>query len=185
MLILRGIAGTFNGKSYPQGALDEESAKDYARYEPRVLDVSGEAGVGSSQHVRAFKAFRDDPNIEAIYGFSGGAYNLAHVLDDLTPDEKERLDLVVALGAPSNPASRYSGPWETVYRKDPPSGHMDGPRVLLAEAQKEQASKVVTLPLRYLIAVDDQLMGQADAITEVGYEGPKPARGPKLLTSAL
>ncbi len=180
MLILRGIAGTFNGKSYPGGALDEASAQDYARlrgYEPRVLDVSGEASVGSKQHKAAVDAFWDDPNIKAMYGFSGGAYNLAHVLDDLTPAEKERLELVVALGAPSNPASRYKGPWETVYRKDPPSGHMDGPRVLLAEAQKEQASKVTVLPLRYLIAVEDQLAGRPGEMIEVGYDGPKPKTG--------
>jgi lysozyme family protein len=177
MLILRGIAGTFNGESYPNGALDEESAKDYARlrgYEPRVLDVSGEASVGSKQHKAALAEFLADPDIEALYGFSGGAYNLAHVLDDLTPAERERLALVVALGAPGNPASRYSGPWETVYRKDPPSGHMDGPRALLAEAQKEQVSKITALPLRYLIAVEDQLPGYRDVITEVGYDAPRP-----------
>ena len=182
MLILRGIAGTFGGKSYPHGALDEESAKDYARlrgYEPRVLDVSGEAAVGSRQHKAALAEFLADPDIEAIYGFSGGAYNLAHVLDDLTPAERDRLELVVALGAPGNPASRYNGPWETVYRTDPPSGHMDGPRALLAEAQKE-AAKMTALPLRYLIAVEDQLPGRSDAITEVGYAGPKPTIGPAV-----
>jgi lysozyme family protein len=182
MLILRGIAGTFGGKAYPNGALDEESAKAYAElrgYEPRVLDVSGEAAVGSKQHKLALAEVVSDPDIEAIYGFSGGAYNLAHVLDDLTPDEKEQLNLVVALGAPGNPASRYKGPWETVYRTDPPSGHMDGPRVLLAELQKKQESKptMTATPLRYLIAVDDQLQGVPGEMIEVGYDGPKPKIG--------
>ena len=185
MLILRGIAGTFGGKSYPRGALDEESANAYARlrgYEPVVLDVSGEASLGSKQHRMALAAVRGNPSIKAIYGFSGGAYNLAHVLDDLTlAGDEERLDLVVALGAPSNPASRYAGPWETVYRKDPPSGHMDGPRVLLEEEKSlpiaPQVPATTANPLRYLIAVDEQLQGVEGEIIEVGYDGPKPKHG--------
>jgi lysozyme family protein len=182
MLILRGIAGTFGGKNYPRGALDEESAKAYAQlrgYEPRVLDVSGEAAVGSKQYKMALAEVRADRNIEAIYGFSGGAYNLAHLLDDLTPDQKKQIKLVVALGAPGNPASRYKGPWETVYHTDPPSGHMDGPRVLLAEAEKARAV-MVAMPLRYLIAIDDQLAGHSNEIIEVGYDGPKPTVGPAV-----
>lgn len=179
MLILRGIAGTFGGKNYPRGALDEESATAYARlrgYEPRVLDVSGEAAVGSKQHKIALAEVLSDRDIEAIYGFSGGAYNLAHVLNDLTPDEKEQLNLVIALGAPGNPASCYQGPWETVYRTDPPSGHMDGPRVLLAELQKEKPA-MMAMPLRYLIEVEDELAGVEGEIIEVGYDGPRPKAG--------
>ena len=36
--------------------------------------------------------------------------------------------------APKNPPALYSnGSWELIYRRDPPAGHMAGPKVLLAE----------------------------------------------------
>ena len=73
----------------------------------------------------ALQAIRSDHSIQAIYGFSGGGYNARHVLDLLTDDEKERIRLVVVLGAPGNAPGVYHGPWELVYRLDP--GHMDGP----------------------------------------------------------
>jgi hypothetical protein len=54
-----------------------------------------------------------------------------HVLDALTDDEKQRIRLVVVLGASSNAPGLYNGQWELVYRTDP--GHMDGPRALLGD----------------------------------------------------
>jgi hypothetical protein len=134
MLVLRGIAGNFDGKDYPRGALDEPAALEYARrrgYVGQVLDVSGEAYDGSPQVRQALEAFRADTSISALYGFSGGGYNVCHILSALSKDELRRIKLVVVLGAPNNPARMYEGAWELVYRLDP--GHMDGPRVLLAE----------------------------------------------------
>jgi uncharacterized protein (TIGR02594 family) len=136
MLILRGIAGTFAGTAYPHGALDEPSALEYAKrhgYVGKVLDVSGETGPTSAQTLTALREFRRDASACALYGFSGGAYNLKHIIAALTTTEKQRIKLLVVLGAPNNPASTYQGPWELVYRADPPTGHMDGPRALLAE----------------------------------------------------
>lgn len=145
MLILRGIAGTFAGKSYPRGALDEPSALEYARrsgYAGRVLDVSGETGPTSPQVLLALREFRKDTSITALYGFSGGGYNIRHILNALTMEEKARIKKIVVLGAPNNPADLYSGPWDLSYRLDPPGGHMDGPRAFLAELDVPRISSV-------------------------------------------
>jgi hypothetical protein len=128
MLILRGV----------KNLLDEQPAVEYARergYLGKVLDVSGEAYPGSPQVVMALQAFRSDPEVEALYGFSGGGYNVRHVLASLAPHEKARIKLVIVVGSPQNPPSLYEGPWELVYRLDPPAGHMMGPKTLLAELQ--------------------------------------------------
>jgi lysozyme family protein len=136
MLILRGIAGHFAGRDWPRGALDEPSALAYAQrtgYIGKVLDVPGATGVDSPQVRMALVELRNDPSIAALYGFSGGGYNVRHILSALTPDERKRIRKVVVLGAPNNPPSLYRGQWQLVYRTDPPGGHMDGPRALLAE----------------------------------------------------
>jgi uncharacterized protein (TIGR02594 family) len=134
MLILRGIAGHYAGRDWPRGALDEPPALDYARnrgYTGRVLDVAGATGAHSPQTQMALAEFRRDSTVAALYGFSGGGYNVHHIINALKPDERKRLKLVVVLGAPKNPESLYQGPWELVYRKDPSGGHMAGPRALL------------------------------------------------------
>lgn len=136
MLILRGIAGHYDGRDWPRGALYEEPAVEYARrrgYVGQVLDVAGATGERSQQTVMALATFRRDTSIAALYGFSGGGYNVRHIIDGLNPAEKSRIRLIVVLGAPNNPEQMYKGSWELVYRKDPPGGHMDGPRALLAE----------------------------------------------------
>jgi hypothetical protein len=135
MMILGGISH-FGGKIYPHGALDEESALAYADrrgYVGRILAVSGEASAMSAQTSAALAVFRWDQTVAALYGFSGGGYNIRHILDALTDVEKTRIELVVVLGAPNNPAGLYRGNWELVYKKDPPAGHMAGPATLLAE----------------------------------------------------
>jgi hypothetical protein len=137
MLILRGIAGIFGGEKYPRGALDEPSALAFAKlrgYDGYVLDVAGWTGINSDQTKMALAYFRATPRCEAIYGFSGGGYNVKHILDYLNQAEKRRLKLVVVLGAPNNPSAYYRGTWELVYRVDPPGGHMAGPKVLLDSA---------------------------------------------------
>ena len=140
MLILRGISGDFalNGvmRHWPNGALDEPSAVEYARRRRFVgqLDVSGEAYDNSPQVLMCLDEFRKDPSVAALYGFSGGGYNVRHVIDHMTDAEKQRIKLVVVLGAPINPESLYrQGSWELVYRTDPPDGHMQGPLALLNE----------------------------------------------------
>jgi lysozyme family protein len=146
MLILPGIA-RIPGRYDPHGLLDRPSALAYAKargYEGRVLDVSGETGISSAQTVAALKAFR--ANITALYGFSGGGYNVRHVLMALTDAELDRIKLVVVLGAPLNPPSAYRGPWELVYRADPPGGHMDGPRALLAKTERKNARGDTIMP---------------------------------------
>lgn len=135
MLILRGIAGHYAGRDWPRGALDEPSALEYARrrgYVGQVLDVAGATGANSPQTRMALAEFHRDGAVTALYGFSGGGYNVLHIINALKHTERARLGLVVVLGAPRNPYTLYRGPWELVYRLDPPGGHMDGPRALLA-----------------------------------------------------
>jgi hypothetical protein len=141
MLILRGI----KWPNYPNGALDEPSALQYAKrrgYAGRVLDVAGATGDKSPQTQMALQEFSQDHDhtITALYGFSGGGYNVYHILKLLPSEQRGRLELVVVIGVESNKlsadmlnANNYKAHWELVYRNDPPSGHMDGPRVLLKE----------------------------------------------------
>ena len=140
MLILRGIAGHFAGRDWPRGALDEPSAVQYARrrgYVGEVLDVDGATGPKSRQVRMCLEAIRARDDITALYGFSGGGYNVRRVLAALTADERRRIKLIVVLGAPRNPPELYSnGSWELVYRRDPPAGHMAGPKALLAELER-------------------------------------------------
>jgi len=135
MLILRGVAGRYDGRDWPRGALYEQPALEYARrkgYSGQVLDVAGATGANSPQTRMALAEFRRDLAVTALYGFSGGGYNVLHVIKALAPDERTRLRLVVVLGAaPGNSPNNYKGPWELVYRDNPPGGHMDGPRALL------------------------------------------------------
>jgi len=135
MLILRGIAGHYAGKDWPRGALDEPPALEYAKrrgYDGQVLDVAGATGANSAQTLMALAEFHRDDSVAALYGFSGGGYNVLHVIKAIPHNEHSRLKLIVVLGAPNNSEDLYKGPWELVYRKDPPGGHMDGPRALLA-----------------------------------------------------
>ncbi len=118
MLILRGNAakaGNYpdeQGKTiaWPMGALHVWAASEYARrsgYEPMVLDVAGNPqSQHSPQTEAAVKAFREnkDQALIGFYGFSGGGYNLKHILDRLAANEPlslHRIDRIVVLGAPN------------------------------------------------------------------------------------
>lgn len=138
MLILRGIPTD----DYPRGALEEAPALEYARrmgYTGRVLDVPGNAYNGSPQVLLTLQTIRENFDVAALYGFSGGGYNVRHILRYLTKEEKDRIKLVVVLGAENNPRDLYERtdldgtPWKLVYHVDPKAGHMAGPRVLLSE----------------------------------------------------
>ena len=101
MLILRGITNLKVWPKYPNGALDEPSALQYASnrgYSGRVLNVSGETGDNSKQTKMAVQEFLHDSTITALYGFSGGGYNVYHILNQLTQAQRDRLELVVVLG---------------------------------------------------------------------------------------
>ena len=143
MLILRGITNLKVWPQYPNGALDEPSALQYASnrgYTGRVLNVSGETGDKSKQTSMALQEIQNDSSITALYGFSGGGYNVYHILQRLTPELRGRLELVVVIGVETSKLSadalnsnRYNAHWELVYRNDPPPPmtHIDGPRALL------------------------------------------------------
>lgn len=143
MLILRGITNLKVWPQYPNGALDEPSALQYASnrgYTGRVLNVSGETGDKSKQTNMALQEIQNDSSITALYGFSGGGYNVYHILNRLTHELRGRLELVVVIGVETSKLSadalnsnRYNAHWELVYRNDPPPPmtHIDGPRALL------------------------------------------------------
>jgi len=144
MLILRGKAGRYplpddpeREREWPRGALDEPAALEFARlrgYSPTILDVAGYSAVGSKQMQMALSEIRSDNEVFALYGFSAGGYTIQHILKVLKPKERDRLALVVVLGAPPPPKrSSYLGPWELIFRLNPPAGHMAGPRALLEQ----------------------------------------------------
>lgn len=158
MLILRGNsagAGSYpdekgnNNVAWPIGALHVQAASDYARlngYEPLVLDRPGQPqSQVSPQAKAALKAFLDDEAVAAFYGFSGGGYNLKHILDFLAsykPDTLQRIALVVVIGAPT-PQGKFAftpsnynavarrraklwknADWKVVYRTNPVRSQM-------------------------------------------------------------
>ncbi|MCP5420044.1 MAG: hypothetical protein H6970_03055 [Gammaproteobacteria bacterium] len=154
MLILRGNsarAGTYPDEkgdkiAWPLGALHVQAAKDYANrrgYDAIVLDAPGQPQSGHSPQTKAaLKKFLEDPTTCAFYGFSGGGYNLWHILHQLASLHTEslhRIDLVVVLGSPKthktayqasgfnsiarkkvHPAQWKDAQWEVVYGTNPP-----------------------------------------------------------------
>jgi hypothetical protein len=169
MVILRGN-DYLDGKSYPDesgkmvtwplGALHVQAATDYAKqrgYEGIVLDLPGRPQSDHSpQSKKTLELIRGDTQVRALYGFSGGGYNVRHILKYLKHHEPTLLDqiaLVVVLGSPNKygndkiyKASYYDCKpgWELVFRCNPPRSllpkglpkntpaHMFGPDVLLA-----------------------------------------------------
>jgi hypothetical protein len=191
MLILRGNSSKKaqfpNEKgdivAYPDGALHEQAALLYATCRGRdgdVLPVSGDPRIvitpdggkksdrdNNLQTVEAVKALRNDSSYDAIYGFSGGGYDVLHILKQLSKTELKRIKLVVVLGAPPvkngfpSPAnfesSRFGSPekdgiaWELVYYTNPPADasvlpkkgidpHMFGPEWLLEQEKCKKPS---------------------------------------------
>jgi len=127
MLILRGIAADYA----PRGQLDDTSAKLYAvrsGYGPQVLDVAG--GTGEQMQMTLAQV-RNNPNVTALYGFSGGAYTIAQLWNQLSAGEKSRIRKIVIVGAPGVTEQSFPGAASVVVQPDPPEGHMEGPRALL------------------------------------------------------
>ncbi len=170
MVILRGNADQ-EGKLYPDetgtpikwpiGALHVQAAKDYAKqrdYEGVVLDIAGHPQNQSSPQSKAtLELIRaKDSDVHALYGFSGGGYNVRHILKNLSekdPALLAQIKLVVVIGSPNKwgNAKIYKpavfgkqAAWELVFRCNPtralmPKGigekvstHMFGPAVLLS-----------------------------------------------------
>jgi hypothetical protein len=131
MLILRGIASP----ARPRGQLDDRSAVEYARrlgYQAEVLDVAGNnAGADNPQVRMALERVRGNERVTAIYGFSGGGYNLRHIWSHLNAAERKRISKVVVVGSPGVGKGDFPGSEEVVVEKDPPAGHMAGPKALL------------------------------------------------------
>jgi len=119
MLILKGNSDT-SGKQYPDeqgkmipwpnGALHEKAAVAYATCRDRVgdvLPVSGDSLKGNRnknpQTLQALAKLQDPDHpddYDAIYGFSGGGYDVLHILNHLTAEQLKNIKLVVVLGAP-------------------------------------------------------------------------------------
>ena len=94
----------------------------------------------SPQTVLALSTFRADPSIKALYGFSGGGYNVWWILNNMTAVERARVKLVVVVGVDTDrPATHYDasqfpgGDWELIYRPNHPKQHMFEPAALLQE----------------------------------------------------
>jgi hypothetical protein len=133
--------------------LHEKAASDYAKrqgYDPVVVDEQGyPQSQYSPQAKAALKAFLDpdDQSVAAFYGFSGGGYNVRHILEYLAANEPQslrRIKLVVVIGAPFKQGKKMFSParysalvskkaksddwqdpeWEVVYRENPKKSQM-------------------------------------------------------------
>ena len=72
-------------------------------YRGKVLDVAGTTGENNAQTKMALAEFnRDDSVADELYGFSGGGYNVRHIIKAIPHDDLSRLKLIVVLGAPGN-----------------------------------------------------------------------------------
>ena len=128
MVILRGTSDPSGANKFPNefgkpakwpiGALHVQAAEDFARkrgYEPKTLGLEGQQSVYKGKQVREFlklfagltlghksyeidMEFTPDLDIHALYGFSGGAYNVYWILNFLAenqPEDLQRINLVV------------------------------------------------------------------------------------------
>jgi hypothetical protein len=132
MLILRGIAG----ENAPKGQLDDAAALEYARrlgYASEVLDVASDTGP---QVRMALERIRNDTNVTALYGFSGGGYNAQTIWAQLSAQERGRIKKIVIVGSPGVGKQNFPGSEDVVVQEDPPEGHMAGPKMLLQSASR-------------------------------------------------
>lgn len=134
MLILRGLGAGYA----PKGLLDDPSALAYAQelgYAGEVLDVAGE---GPQLQLALDRIKRGD--VTALYGFSRGGYNMPHIWNRMSADERSRIRTIVIVGAPGVTPAHFPGMNDVVVQGDPPDGHMNGPKALLL-AMREQSSR--------------------------------------------
>jgi hypothetical protein len=93
--------------AWPEGALHKKAAEAYAKslnYEPITLKIGGYPQSQESPQAKAsLKLFHDDTDVCAFYGFSGGGYNVRHILENIATNEPlalHRIDRVIVIGAP-------------------------------------------------------------------------------------
>jgi hypothetical protein len=102
--------------AWPDGALDWDSALDYAhllRFDPVPVKIPGQPQSHSSpQTTQALTEFHKDVvSVTGFYGFSGGGYNVYWFLDYLLLNEPENLyhiEQVTVIGAPKRHKSEYT-----------------------------------------------------------------------------
>jgi hypothetical protein len=131
MIILRGNAAPAGmypdeqGKTpaWPNGALHVKAAKDYATregFDPVVLDVGGfPQSQDSPQATAALREFHKDDRDVGFYGFSGGGYNVRHILEYFTakePQSLRRIKRVVVIGAPFDAKATIFAPGRYIAR---------------------------------------------------------------------
>ena len=154
MIILPGNAapaGSYpdeqgNTPAWPKGALHFKAASDYAKregFDPVLIDEGGRPQSQQSPQARkALEEFHKDDEDVGFYGFSGGGYNLRHILEYLAANEPQalhRIRRVVVIGAPFRDKAKMFAParynalvnakakgegwqkpdWVVVYRENP------------------------------------------------------------------
>ena len=151
MVILPGNADPTGVKQYPDekgvparwpdGALHETFAREYARRlgcDAIVVHKSGWPQNETSPQTEAvMDLFRANSDIAALYGFSGGGYNVKHILARLArewPEDFQGIHLVVVLGSPNSlhngsiyEPSNYDADAEKACRKISRQGSQTGP----------------------------------------------------------
>lgn len=135
MLILRGLGAGYA----PRGLLDDESALAYARelgFVGEVLDVAGEG----PQLQMALDRIRRGDDVTALYGFSRGGYNMPHIWNRLTAEERGRICKIVIVGAPGVTPASFQGIGDVVVQGDPKDGHMNGPKALLLATRAQSGN---------------------------------------------
>jgi len=153
-------------RQWPNGALHEGPAKEYAvlmgslmgfdgGFKPKVLDVKGNSkppgrdakpGPDGKIHgtrndsdgtLAALDCVLNHPGIVALYGFSGGGYNMKQILKQMTDEQRKRIKLVTVVGVDADaPPSDFEsskfppGGWRLDYLANSGS-HMLLPKKLL------------------------------------------------------
>jgi hypothetical protein len=84
----------------------------------------------------ALERIRNDTNVTALYGISGGGYNAQTIWAQLNAQERQRIQKIVIVGAPGISKQSFPGSEDVTVQEDPPEGHMAGPKVLLQSASR-------------------------------------------------
>lgn len=124
MLFLHGMQSRY-GNVKPSQV--ETYAQIYATkrgYKFEAIPISGDNTLAQR---KAAIARIQKGGISALYGFSAGGYNIKHVLNGLSPKDRETIKDVTILGSPGE---RPIKGITTHIIGNPPQGHMQGPRVL-------------------------------------------------------
>jgi hypothetical protein len=145
-----------NPAKWEKGALHVQPAKDYAilmGFKPKVLAARGDNT--DSDHNRAksegtqmaLECFRLHNSITAFYGFSGGGFNLWHILHLMSKAERNRVKLAAVVGvdvtgkwATSESDYRFEGGPQVVdfMGNSPDIDHMFLPEEFLKRAKKRK-----------------------------------------------